>query len=157
VSPDERLVHRLAREIESELSDLERLSSELETTPRTNDSVSLRARGSILHDFFTGAERIFIRIADELDGGTPKGDHWHTQLLRNMSLDLPEIRPAVITHKLMASLGEYLRFRHVFRNNYGFVLEPERIKPLEQNMPSVLEELGLQLRDFLSWLRGGEQ
>lgn len=154
MSPDERLVRRLAREIESELSDLERLSNELETTPRTDDSISLRARGSILHDFYTGTERIFMRVADELDGGTPKGDHWHAQLLRNMSLDLPDIRPAVITHELMASLGEYLRFRHVFRNNYGFVLETERIRPLEEKMHSVLNELRLQIRDFLSWLRG---
>ncbi|MFW6388092.1 MAG: hypothetical protein ACOC0B_02345 [bacterium] len=103
MSPDERLVRRLAREIESELSDLERLPNELETTPRTQDSTALRARGSILHDFYTATERIFIRVADELDGGAPKGDHWHAQLLRNMSLDLPDIRPAVITHELMAS------------------------------------------------------
>lgn len=40
MSPDERLVRRLSREIESELSDLQQLLSELETTTKTDDSVS---------------------------------------------------------------------------------------------------------------------
>ena len=156
MSPDERLVRRLAREIEGELSDLGRLSTELETTPKTNDSAALRARGSILHDFYTGTERIFIRISEELDGGTPKGESRHMRLLRNMALDLPDLRPAILSNDLMDSLTEYLRFRHVFRNNYGFVLEADRIQPLEQKMHSVLDELGRELRAFLSWLRGAE-
>lgn len=156
MSPDKRLVRRLAREIESELAALERLPSELRITPTTNDSASLRARGSILHDFYTGTERIFIRIAEELDGGTPKGDHWHTQLLRTMSLDLPEIRPPIISENLMNRLAEYLRFRHVFRNNYGFVLEAERIQPLEQEIDSVFDTLRREIGAFLSWLRDEE-
>ena len=32
----------------------------------------IRAAGSILHDFYTGIEKIFQEIARRLDGGLPK-------------------------------------------------------------------------------------
>ena len=51
-----------------------------------------------------------------------------------MTLDIPEVRPAVIDRDLARTLGEYLRFRHVFRNVYGGVLEAERMSSLERRI-----------------------
>ncbi len=94
MKPDEILARRLAAEIELELGALNRLADELEGAPRGADTLSLRARGSILHDFYTGVERILIRIAEELNGGVPKGEQWHRQLPADMMVAIPGVRPA---------------------------------------------------------------
>lgn len=152
--PDEMLARRLVMEIDVELSALRQLGVELADAPAGDDTFSLRARASILHDFYTGAERIFVRIADELNGGVPRGEQWHRQLLQDMALDLPDVRPAVITAELAKELGDYLRFRHVFRNVYGFVLEAERMQPLQEGLAIVLERLVTEVKTFGAWMLG---
>lgn len=151
---DEAFARRLAAEIRGELASLALLEEQSAAAPRETDTFSLRARGSILHDFYNGIERVFVRIAEELNGGVPKGDQWHRQLLRDMSLEIPGLRLAVIDEDLERSLGDFLRFRHVFRNVYGFALEEQRMRPLEDRLPSVLGALRRQLDEFLVWMVG---
>ena len=154
MKPEEMLVRRLKAKIESELAGLEALVNEMNVAPRRDDTYSLRARGSILHDFYTGMERILVRIAAELNGGVPQGEQWHRALIQNLALDVPEVRPPVIDTELARVLGEYLRFRHVFRDVYGYVLEPDRMRPLEERMPETFSDFHERLTAFLSWMLG---
>lgn len=148
----EVLARRLAAEIESELASLSALGEELANAPQQDDIYSLRARGSILHDFYNGFERVFIRIAPVLNGGIPRGDQWHRDLVDDMTLDIPEVRPAVIDQGLARTLGEYLRFRHVFRNVYGGVLEAERMASLEKRLPETLAAFRDRVETFVAWM-----
>jgi hypothetical protein len=50
-----------------------------------------------LHSLYSGLERIFELIAVELDGGALGGADWHTELLRQMTLDLTPVRPPVLS------------------------------------------------------------
>lgn len=100
------------------------------TTSHTPDDLELRGIGSLLHDFYTGSERIFERIANELDGELPHGSDWHAELLRRMSQDIPDVRPAAILDTTAAQLRPYLRFRHLFRNIYGAELRWDRLREL---------------------------
>ena len=149
---EEVLVRRLAAEIDAELANLDALEREFANRPQHDDSYSLRARGSILHDLYAGIERILVRIAHELNGGVPQAEQWHQQLIEDMRLDIPEVRPAVIDSALARTLGEYLRCRHVFRNVYGSTLEVGRLRPLEQRLPVTLAAFREQIRAFLSWM-----
>ena len=117
---------------------------------------ALRARGSILHDFYNGVERVFVRIAREVNGGVPRAEQWRRELVRNMALDIPAVRPAVIDADLAGTLEEYLRFRHVFRNVYGAVPSAERMSSLEIRMPAILEAFRNRIRSFLAWMLGSE-
>jgi len=148
------LARRLAAEIEAELAGLDALALEMADAPQQDDSYSLRARGSILHDFYNGIERIFVRIASELNGGVPQAEQWHRELVRNMTLDVAQVRPAVIDIVLAEALGEYLQFRHVFRNVYGSVLEAQRMRPLERRLPVTLAAFRERVQVFLSWMLG---
>ena len=90
MKPDETLILRIAQEIRSEIVALQSLREEFDAAPREmDDTYGIRARASIMHDFYTGVERIFIRIAEELNGGVPRSEQWHRQLLADMTLDLP--------------------------------------------------------------------
>ncbi len=61
---DDVLARRLAAETASELESLSLIEQDLADAPRHGDTLTLRGRGSILHDFYSGAERIFVRIAE---------------------------------------------------------------------------------------------
>ena len=152
MTPDEAFVRRLAAEIEHELERLGQLRQELAAAPRDDDTFTLRARGSVLHDFYSGIERVFVRIAEELNGGVPQGEQWHRQIITDMSLEIPDVRPAAITPDLARELGDYLRFRHVFRNVYGSLLAAERMRPLEERLPDVLTAFRTQIQAFLAWV-----
>ena len=43
------------------------------------------ALAAILHSFYTGVENIFKRVAIALDGGSPQGSFWHSDLIKSMS------------------------------------------------------------------------
>ena len=151
---EEVLVRRLAAEIESELDSLDALAREIAHAPQTDDTYSRRARGSILHDFCNGVERIFVRVARELNGGVPQADQWHRELVNNMTLAIADVRPPLIDQPLAATLHEYLRFRHVFRNVYGTVLEAGRMRSLEERLPATLAAFRERMSAFLRWMLG---
>lgn len=144
----------LKTEIEKDLRDLERLDDEMsEVLRHPNPSfLETRAAGSILHDFYSGIEKIFRRIASRIDRDVPSGEDWHTDLLIRMSVPIDSIRPPVIGEKLKERLGEYLRFRHLFRNIYGFELRWERCKALGMMMGEILKIFKSEIREFLGFI-----
>jgi len=144
----------LSSDIQRQLDALERLEREARELreSRGSGSVETRAAGSILHDFYTGIEKIFQRIALELDGGLPAGPDWHSDLLLRMTIGIEERRPPVIGEELARKLAEYLRFRHVFRNLYGFELRWDLCRDLLVNLPVVHSDLRKQVREFQGFL-----
>ncbi len=146
----------LCADIDRELSNLKQLTIEAEETldgaRRQVTFLELRAAGSILHDFYSGIEKIFRRIALEVDGSLPAGPDWHLQLLLRMASPLQEARPAVINEDLKNRLGEYLRFRHLIRNIYGFELQWDRCHDLLYDLFDLFADLSAQLQRFQQFL-----
>ena len=69
-----------------------------------------------------------------------------------MAVPVEGIHPRVIDEKLEAKLEEYLRFRHLFRNTYGFELKWDRCQPLVENLDRVFSDLKEQIDKFESFL-----
>ncbi|HOM98295.1 hypothetical protein [Acetomicrobium sp.] len=127
----------LKAEIDYELHNLKQLSKELDDILSATEEGSIartRAVGSLLHDFYSGAEKIFRQIAVKIDQDLPTGEGWHIQLLKRMAMSIEGIRPQVIDEKLENDLEEYLRFRHLFRNIYGFELKWDKCQPLVEKL-----------------------
>jgi len=79
----------LVNSIKIEFENLERLAKEMKDLLAKiggePNYIEIRASSSILHDFYTGIEKIFERIALSVDKKFPKGDKWHIDLLTQMS------------------------------------------------------------------------
>lgn len=91
--------------------------AEVRATSSTDPDVSA-ATALFLQHYYTGIEDALLRIAEELDGSAPSGDEWHRLLLDQMSLDIPEVRPALLTPELSRELHVLRRFRHRVRHAY---------------------------------------
>ena len=124
-----------------------------EPIPIIDDSFTLRALGSILHDFYVAAENMFEAVARDLDEKLPEGANWHQALLRQMTIPISQVRPAVLREYTATQLDEYRAFRHVFRNVYGFNLDAGRLKYLLLKLPQVVAALSQDIGKFIENLR----
>lgn len=105
-----------------------------------------------LHDFYAGLERIFRQIAASVDQSVPSGHDWHRELLRQMTIDLPQIRPQVLSAETATSMDEFLRFRHIVRNIYTFEFDPDRIEDLAQRLRPSFEQVRIEREAFANFL-----
>ncbi|MBD3347432.1 MAG: hypothetical protein GF401_20440 [Chitinivibrionales bacterium] len=158
-----RQIPDLIAEIENELDSINLLFDQLiktaQSIPRSKvkrqiyeESIALK-----LHNFYTGCERIFRKIADSVNGGTPDSYDWHIRLLNIMSLELDKIRPPVISKKTASLLKDFLGFRHVIRNIYGFELDSERLTFLLNRLPAAVSGFQNDISKFITFLKKLEQ
>jgi hypothetical protein len=111
-----------------------------------------------LHDIYAGLERIFQQIATTVDNSIPSGKEWHRDLLRQMNVEIPDLRPKVLSADTEAALDEFLRFRHVVRNVYAYSFDPEQIERLVKLVRPVFTQVQGELLVFAHFLEqiGGE-
>ncbi len=105
-----------------------------------------------LHSLYSGLERMFELIAIEMDGGALGGQHWHSEMLDQMTLDLPDVRPPVIDKSTAAQIDDYRRFRRLVRNIYATNLDPDRIEALVAALPTVWSQVRQDLLAFVRFL-----
>lgn len=127
---------------------IEKAEEEKETSTFLN-----RAAGSMLHDFYTGVEKIFFSISSKMDKDLPVGPDWHIKLLNSMAVAKGR-RPPVISSLILEELKKYLGFRHLFRNIYGSQLDWDKMKILLLKIQDgIWEELKLSLNSFMKKIR----
>lgn len=148
---------RLADDITDELKDIARVVQRIDLTwekaERTDDDAYLDAVALNLHGFYSGLERIFENIARTIDSSLPDGDQWHHDLLRQMSVDLPTMRPPVIQKETAVCLTEYLKFRHVVRNIYAFNFRSSSLSVLANDLHGCFDAVSTDLANFVSFLQ----
>jgi hypothetical protein len=101
-----------------------------------------------VHSFYAGLERIFTLVAERIDASVPSGPNWHQDLLRQMTVELPGVRAAVLSPDLFPALDRYRGFRHVVRNVYAYILDPRLVAVLVEDLPDTGERVRVQLEAF---------
>lgn len=142
-----KLIQRLTDErakIERVVSSITELLQEIEVAIPRHKKFFEELTAKKLVEVYNGIERIFERIAREVDMHAPKGNQWHNNLLKQMAERQPE-RPPVISQETLPRLKELLDFRHKVNNIYGDELiyekAEEHAKPIEELFTTVSEEL----------------
>jgi len=151
----------LKARVEEELSNINRLETALKKlslfpvikTDSVNglplsDEISCRVIGSYLHDYYCGLEKIFIHLAKSFGESLPGGNQWHKELLDEMTLSIPGVRTALLSKKTLAKIDELRGFRHIFRNAYGFSIDPIREQQLLANLSSIATSVKKEIKAF---------
>ena len=150
----------LASRIRQDMAELERVVERVERAvqARRQDSAMqdllLDSAALNLHDFYTGLERVFAQIASTVDQSVPTGADWHRELLRQMTVEVPSLRPRVLSAEVAGEADEFLRFRHVVRHLYAFELDPERVERLTSRLPTAFANVRTELIAFATFLEG---
>ncbi len=147
---------QLADLIEKELSELEKVAERIrngwERFRHTGDDFYTDSAALNIHGFYSGIERIFQRIACTVDGTVPQGANWHRTLLDQMTGEIRDVRPAVISPQTLELLEAYRGFRHVVRNVYSYNFDPNKTEILVKNISELFDNLRNQLIIFVKFL-----
>lgn len=117
-----------------------------------NAAYFIAAAAFELHSLYAGIERVFELIASDVDNNRPQGSNWHRDLLAQMTLTVPKIRPAVIRTQTQIGLLDLLEFRHVVRHMYTFNLRRDRVIELVADAQPMFELLRSDLTTFARFL-----
>ena len=126
---------RLRHELGIDLSALDARAAELNEFSIANAAgPSDRTAGIVaavnIHAWYTALETAFERVARLLDESVPSGSAWHSELVSQMSVDVPGLRSALVGPCINLELEDIRRFRHFFRNAYVLEFEFTRIREL---------------------------
>jgi hypothetical protein len=121
-------------------------------TEEDGDNYYVDATALNLHGFYAGIERLLGVIAEGIDGTKPSGANWHTQLLHQLTAEIPGIRPAVLSSAMRDKLDRYRGFRHVIRNVYTFNLDPQQIELLVEQLQVTMDQVSQELLIFANLL-----
>jgi len=150
---------RLVVDIKADLNSIQNLVSDIEEITRALEGnkgllrgADLMACAGYLHHYFTGVESIFERISRVFDGSQALGGDYHRELLHSMTVEIPDIRPRVISGDVAEELDEYRRFRHMFRHAYGSELRWRKLEPLANGVGSLTETLAEQISEFMHFV-----
>lgn len=69
-----------------------------------------------------------------------------------MKLDLPGLRPAVVSPATYKLLLEFFQFRHKFRNIYGFDLDYGKLADIEKKFPPAYHQFKHEVEAFLTFV-----
>ena len=143
--------HRLVREIELELNQLERvadiagrLTAQSEADRRPWDAA---AASKYVADLFLGFENLCKRRYRYLNQPLPSGPNYHSEILTDF-LDEKALG-GTLSDTVVERLKKYLRFRHRFSHGYGYDVSWEIAEEPLQLLPETVELLS---RIWKSWL-----
>ena len=143
---------RVAQRIDDGLPELERAVQRAQLAwaraRSTADDLYLDSVALNLHGFYDGLERLLELIAAAIDGCVPQGANWHQLLLRQMTADVPGVRPAALSDATREELEPFRGFRHVARHVYAFHLDPHRLQPLVEQSAAALRLVRRELGHF---------
>lgn len=104
-----------------------------------------------LAEVYTGIEKIFHRIAKEIDKHTPSGSRWHDKLLTQMAEHRSE-RPQVVTEITEDKLRSLLKLRHKVNNIYGDELIYATVEKHAKLVSRIYESFSEELETFIKFL-----
>jgi hypothetical protein len=149
-------VNILAARIINEIEKLKQLHDQhLADFPETPENeptnVEKAAIGYTLHNFYNGCENIFRAVSEYYENNL-NSPRYHRDLLERMTLDIPKIRPRLISDRLFVDLDDFLAFRHKFRHLYSFEIEWEKEKQVLDKYNSTHKKMLRELQQFLELL-----
>ena len=80
--------------------------------------------------FYNVAEQLGLRIAKAFENNIDDEQSWHMELIRRLSIEIPEVRPALFSGNLISDLQELRGFRNVVRHAYDLTLQKNELLPL---------------------------
>ena len=144
-----KLIQRISDErtkIERTVQGIANALQDIEGGPPGYRKYIERTIAADLAEVYRGFEKIFERIAREVDMHMPSGGEWHNALLAQMA-ERREERPPVISQRSTRRLKRLLKFRHRVNNIYRYELIYEKAekhaKRVGKLFANVSEELDI--------------
>lgn len=127
-------INLLIAEIDNDLKAMEYIEKQIDELYNNLEKSNVldkdkAALGYYLHNLYNAIESILKCIAGFFENSI-NGAGWHTDLLKRMTFNIEDIRPAIISKNSYALLNELRKFRHLFRHAYDYELSWKKMDEL---------------------------
>ncbi len=109
------------------------------------------AIAGLIENYYTALETVLFRISQNF-GNNLDPERWHSDLLRRMTIAVPDVRPVVITPATQAMLDELMRFRHFKRYYFQLDYDWNRLDYLTGLLERVQPHVDAELTAFDAFL-----
>lgn len=131
---------------------MERMLKEIKVT-QPSDREKTSHLGYLLHNLYCAMEDLFQEIAKTFENRIEDLSKYHRELLKRMQLNMPGIRPRLLSKESYLILDELRGFRHIFRHSYDYELAPDRVKDLKQKILTDWRYIERDLNVFIDFLQ----
>jgi len=115
-------------------------------------TISAMVLSQVFVDFYTCVETFLFRVSQEFENNLKK-EQWHKDLLQKMSLQIPNIRPALLSKTTSQLLSELLQFRHFRRYYFDFDYDWEKLELIEKKYLKAHPLLKEDIQNFITFLQ----
>jgi len=138
--------------IKSQRVEINRLLSEIENIEPQNNETTVYL-GYSLHNIYCAFEDLFKEITRAFENQIEDPSRYHRELLKRMTIEVPLIRPCLLSKDSYRVLDELRMFRHTFRHAYTYELDSEKVKDLKLRILSGFETINSDIDMFENYLK----
>ncbi len=109
------------------------------------------AAAGLVENLYTAVETVFVRIAQTF-GNNLRPERWHSDLLSRMTVEVPGVRPAVLSESIYSHLDELMRFRHFKRYYFHLDYDWGRLEYLIGVVRKITPMVSGELASFRSYV-----
>jgi hypothetical protein len=147
--------------IENELADVREVVTRIdkkfpEFSQRAPNDFVVAGFAGYLYHFYNRLEKIFRLIANCIDEFERRDEDEH-DLLRQMSFDIKDVRPAILSHELASALQDYQAFHQSFLRHYVIYLDWNEIKSKAEKLKPTFEKVEAAFQQFFVFLKAASE
>ncbi|MBI2266233.1 MAG: hypothetical protein HYU64_13870, partial [Armatimonadetes bacterium] len=123
------------------------------TEPESREKTSHLAY--LLHNLYCSLEDLFQEVAKTFENRVEDPSRYHRELLKRMCMEIPGIRPRLLSEAGFRVLDELRGFRHIFRHAYDYELSPAKTADLKNRTVGGWDAVQADLMIFANFLERG--
>ena len=108
----------------------------------------------LMHNLYNAWEDMFKEVSECFENNVERSSGFHKNILLRMKINIPGIRPHILSEASYELLNELLGFRHVFRHAYNYNLDPERLQQLRAKLITGRVQIENDIEHFRKYLEG---
>ncbi len=140
----------VAAEVRAQLQQIERIYGLVDEREPIGGVAGMESMAYQLHNLYGAIEDLFKVVANAFENHVAPGGGYHTELLRRMTISVPDVRPRVISSETCRLLDSLRGFRHVFRHAYARELDIRKLRIVLDDARAVRGPLANDVEGFLA-------
>ena len=140
----------LAAEVRAQLQQIERIYGLVDEREPIGGVAGVESMAYQLHNLYGAIEDLFKVVANAFENHVAPGGGYHTEMLRRMTISVPDVRPRVISSETCRLLDSLRGFRHVFRHAYARELDIRKLRIVLDDARAVRGPLANDVEGFLA-------
>lgn len=117
----------LKAKVDSQASEIEKIYGLIGERSKGKAAADLEGLAFWLHNLYCAFEDIFKVIAEAFENNVDSRERCHSVLLKRMTIEIPEVRPALLSKDAFKLLDNLRSFRHLIRHAYMYDLDARKV------------------------------